>query len=255
MLADALGYPLKHEDSVGTIIIGSVLLLASAAVWFLSGILLAVLIGIFMLPLALVPLAIVQGYQVRVLKRTIDGDNAPPSFTQWGELLADGIKAWLIKFIYAIPLFAILAILFFSGFLSSISQSELAQASFGIFSIIGLLFFVGYSLLSLYLIPLGLCSFADDGTISAAFRFSQLSEVGLNGNFAVGWLLAVFVVVIGQIFGVPLSLLIIGVTILFYTRVVEYRLFASGYRQAIAGSQSNSEPRDMESMFSETGTE
>ena len=81
MLEDALRYPLNSEDRVATLIIGGLLLVFS----FL-----------------LIPAFILQGYLLRVLGSAAAGDEAAPSFTDWGGLLVDGLKLLVVSLVYGL---------------------------------------------------------------------------------------------------------------------------------------------------------
>ena len=89
MIAASLSYLRDSDDAIKTTAIGGVLLLLS--------------------PL-LIPVFIVLGYVMRVLRRTADGHDEPPVFDEWGDLLIDGLKAFLIMFVYSVLPLAVLAI-------------------------------------------------------------------------------------------------------------------------------------------------
>ncbi|MDY6776363.1 MAG: DUF4013 domain-containing protein [Halobacteria archaeon] len=50
----------------------------------------------------ILPIFVVTGYYVRVLRTTVEGDERPPSFDDWGDLLVEGLKATVIGIIYMI---------------------------------------------------------------------------------------------------------------------------------------------------------
>lgn len=80
MLRDGLSYP-PRGDWIKRILVGG-------------------LLGL--LPVLVVPTFTVFGYLVRVGERTVAGDDAPPAFGDWGDLLAKGVVATLIALAYSI---------------------------------------------------------------------------------------------------------------------------------------------------------
>ncbi|TKX77508.1 DUF4013 domain-containing protein, partial [Halorubrum sp. SD626R] len=69
MIAESLDYLRDGDNAIVTVLIGGALLLASPLV---------------------VPSILVLGYVSRVLRRTADGDDTPPVFDAWGDLLIEG---------------------------------------------------------------------------------------------------------------------------------------------------------------------
>ncbi len=80
MLEDGLSYPVRG-DWIGRIIIGGVL-------GFLS--------------ILLLPAFVIVGYLVRVLEQTIGGNEVPPEFTDWGDLLMKGLIGSVIILAYTV---------------------------------------------------------------------------------------------------------------------------------------------------------
>lgn len=79
-MEDGLAYPIRG-DWIGRIVIGGIL----------------GLLAVFVIPAVLV-----VGYLVRVLEETIDGDEVPPEFTDWGGLLSTGAVGTLITLAYTV---------------------------------------------------------------------------------------------------------------------------------------------------------
>lgn len=79
MFSDALTYPKDGPDAAKTILIGGVL----------------TLLGVF-----LIPIALVTGYVVRVIRAVNGGDRRPPVFDDWGRLFVDGIKGMAVMLLY-----------------------------------------------------------------------------------------------------------------------------------------------------------
>ncbi len=71
---DALTYPMEDDDWTVTVLIGG---------------------GLSLLSFLIVPAILVYGYLVQAIRKRADGATQPPGFEDWGELLVDGVKAWL----------------------------------------------------------------------------------------------------------------------------------------------------------------
>ncbi|MGD2049984.1 MAG: DUF4013 domain-containing protein [Chloroflexota bacterium] len=83
----------EEEDWIKNIVIGGVLVLFS----FL-----------------LIPIFFLIGYQVRVVKRVMDGDIHPlPEWDDWGQMFMDGLVVWVAQIVYALPVILLTLCSFF----------------------------------------------------------------------------------------------------------------------------------------------
>ncbi|MDR9432115.1 MAG: DUF4013 domain-containing protein, partial [Natronomonas sp.] len=135
-------YPMERDDWLKTLLIGGVLLLLGALV---------------------VPLFVVYGYLVRTIRESIAGEPKPPAFDGWGELLVDGVQAWIVSLVYLIfPL--IVAVVTVGGSIVAIATGSEAGAAAGAGGL-----FVGLTLSALlsiafgYLAVVALVNFAKEG--------------------------------------------------------------------------------------------
>ncbi|MFW6384437.1 MAG: DUF4013 domain-containing protein [Halodesulfurarchaeum sp.] len=211
MLEDGLSYPMRNEP-IGRLIIGGVL-------GFLSFLIL--------------PLFALQGYLYKVLEGTIAGEDDPPEFTEWGELLAKGIGVTVIGFVYSVvPV--VLWLVVTGAFLGT--GSAVGGDAGGLVAGLGalaLLLFVPVLLLIYYLVPAAIANYAAEGDLLAAFAIGSITDVILSGEY----LLAVLMpIVIGLlVFGVTfvLTLTVIGVVLVpfvqFYGQVAVFRMFGSAF--------------------------
>lgn len=78
MIIDALKYPITGDDSLKTLLIGSVLIVGSVLV---------------------LPLFVLLGFFIRTVGNAIDGD-APPQFEHYGSLFVEGLKLTAVLFTY-----------------------------------------------------------------------------------------------------------------------------------------------------------
>ncbi|MFC6724278.1 DUF4013 domain-containing protein, partial [Halobium palmae] len=81
MLTDSLDYLREGDDWVKTLLIGGVLGL---------------------LVVLVVPMFVVYGYLMRVLRIRMRGEETVPEFDDWGEMTVDGLKAFVVAFVYGV---------------------------------------------------------------------------------------------------------------------------------------------------------
>ncbi|ELZ86176.1 DUF4013 domain-containing protein, partial [Haloferax volcanii] len=163
MLSDALWFLKRSDDWVATTIIGGVL-------WLLS--------------VLIFPGIILQGYFVRAMRAAANGERAAPSFTDWGELFVDGLKLFVVTFVWAlvaiVPAILLSVIIGIGTFTVSEAATGSAAASsaggvgLGIASLVlGLLVFV-LGLLAAYIGPAAGANFAIEGNLGAGFDLSLI---------------------------------------------------------------------------------
>ncbi|MFC7187815.1 DUF4013 domain-containing protein [Halorubrum yunnanense] len=174
MMSASLTYLRDGDAVVVTVLIGGLLLLASPLV---------------------VPSVLALGYVSRVLRRTADGDDAPPAFEAWGDLLVEGAKAFVVAFVYSLLPIAALAI---AGLAASLA--------------------------GLYVTPAALAAVADSGRIGDGFAVGTLWTVVTKRAYATGWLTAAAVALggalaVGVLSVVPVLGTIAGFFVQFYALV------------------------------------
>lgn len=211
MLEDALRYPLNSEDRVATLIIGGLLLVFS----FL-----------------LIPAFILQGYLLRVLGSAAAGDEAAPSFTDWGGLLVDGLKLFVVSLVYGLVIAVPFVVASVVIGLGGLTGSDAGVAAFGI---VGILLFLLATLVAIvigYFLPAAMTNFAVEGEMSAAFDFAAIREASFSSKYLVGVLLGVVLGIVIQSVATPFVFLLVGIPALFYGQVVTYYCFARGFADA-----------------------
>lgn len=233
MFEDALHYPRRGDDALVTILVGGLLPLL--------GVLLAVPIALFP-PLAvflLLPQVFLYGYLVAVVRERLDGVEEPPTWRNWGQLLVDGVKMFLVTLGYAIPAVAawllglvLLAVL-------TVGRPDTAEPRVAVaLVVLGLLAFTAvYALAAAYVVPAGVVNFVREERLGAAFSLGTLRAVTVDTDYTVGWGLAVVAVFLGGVAAGALSLTIIGVLlvpfVLFYAQVSAVYLFTEGYVESL----------------------
>lgn len=211
MFEEAIRYPWKGEEHVETIAIGGLLSLFG----FL-----------------LLPLFVVFGYLVRVIRQVSAGNvTEPPAFDDWGELLVDGLKAFAVTLAYSVVSFGVVAVAVLSLILPA-SFSEGAGASsvnlLGlVFALVVLVVAVLVAVGAAYLTPAAVAAFATTGRLGAAFSPSRLRSIGGHRGYAVAWLVAIAVTILADVVGGVVSLT--GVGILLVPFVTFYGFVAAAY--------------------------
>lgn len=194
MFEEAIRYPWKGEEHVETIAIGGLLSLFSFLI---------------------LPMFVVYGYLVRVVRQVSEGDDEiPPVFEDYEELLVDGLKAFVVVFAYSLVSFGVVALAFLSLVLP-VSFSEGAGPSS--LNVLGLLFALVVVVVAVlvavgtaYLLPAAVAAFATTGRLGAAFSPSELRSVGSHRGYAVAWLVALAVTILANVVGGAVSMTVLG---------------------------------------------
>ncbi|MFB6159762.1 MAG: DUF4013 domain-containing protein [Haloferacaceae archaeon] len=206
MIRDSLDYLRESDDALKTVVIGGVLMAFS---WLL------------------VPLFLVMGYVVRVLRRTAAGNDDAPVFDDWEELAVTGAKAFVIQFAYGLVPAVLAAAFVFFGVLGAASGTDSGAALGGVVAVVGLLVAFVLGGVAAYLTPAAIANFAEKGTLGAGFAVGELRPVWTSGVYAKAWLTGVAVVVgagvVGGIVGVvPVLGQILVAFVTFYALVAAY---------------------------------
>ena len=216
-LSRALRYPLAEEDWPRTMGIGTVL---------------------EALTVLIVPQLILQGYYIQVMRRTVAGDDEPPSFEEWKPLVVDGAKATLLLGIYKlIPVTAVF-VYFLPEFIAALSSGALTEILWTL-----VIAAVTYSVLFAafgYLAAAGLVAFAESGQMRAAFS-PRLARVLVSPVYATAYVqvLAIAAAAVGLKFvialipGVNLLLVVLVPFLVKYVWVVWARLWAAAYADVL----------------------
>lgn len=218
MLGDSLSYPLNSDDRIATILIGGVLSVLGVLV---------------------VPAFVIQGYLVRVLRGAAKGERAAPSFTDWGDLIVDGIKLFVVNLAYSlVVVIPAMVLVFVLGLGSAVSGDPGAGAGPGLFvgavGLVGFLLLLVFGLALAYFLPAAMTNFAIKDSLGAAFDFSTIWSGATTSEYFVGWLLAIAVVVVGGLVGGALSAVLVGIFVLFYVQVVSYYLLGRGFADGLS---------------------
>lgn len=220
MLGDAITFPKARAGWVKTIVTGGLLLVTSVFV---------------------LPLLVLLGYHVRVVRSGVAGDANPPEFEQWGDLLVDGLKLCTIYIVYAIA--PLIALAFAASTVTApapetvqtlqtpnaVSEPHLSPVVLGVFLAICLL-----TLVSGYISLAATARFAHEDRIRAAFEIRPVVRTAFTSEFFVGYVLFQAVWIVFGVVSLALLGMVVGLFLIFYTYVVTWYLIGRGYRNANA---------------------
>lgn len=162
----------------------------------------------FLLSFLIIPAFIAMGYFLRTLKASIAGSDELPEFEEWGEMIVDGIKVFIVQLVY----FIVPAIIIFAGMWTSIAAMQGLAAdpsalAFGVLcvtAIIGIILAIILGLIA----TIALANMAYyNSELGAAFRFGEILEK-IN---QIGWtdyiIWYIVMIIIGVVIGVIASIL------------------------------------------------
>ena len=180
------------------------------------------------------------GYMLETMRNIIAEQEVPlPEIGDFGAKLVEGLKVWVISFIYALPL-VLFSICAQSGSLAPVIAENvdpdtlevLTSVSIGVSACCGCLLLL-YAILMGLILPFAWGKYAETGQIGAAFRLGEIFEM-LKSNVGS----AVVVLLVNGLAGFVAALvgtIACGIGLiftLFYAQLVMAFLYGSLYRQA-----------------------
>jgi hypothetical protein len=157
-IGKAFTFVFDDEDWIVKILIAAAILLVG------------ILLGVLVIP-AIVAGALLAGYSVEITRRVIHGNpQALPEWDNWGDLLADGIKAIVIGIVYALPVIILIVCL---GVPIGVLAEDAEVLSSLLSVLLSCLSFLWAIVMSL-LLPAAIAFYAAAGELSAAFRFGEV---------------------------------------------------------------------------------
>jgi hypothetical protein len=203
-----LTYPTESDDWIVTILIGTVLTLVS----FL-----------------LIPIFLLYGYLVRVLRAGMDDAPEPPVFDDWGALFIEGLVATVIIFVYQLIPLIVFAVTV-GGSVAAMATGTRTGAGLGMAGLFG--GFLLSSVLALvfgYVGLIGVANYAREGDFGAGFDVGVITDVATSSDYAIPWAVGVVIfLVAGVVGGIP----ILGQAVLFYASIVAMKLVGRGFAAA-----------------------
>ena len=191
MFQEAILYPRDGDSAVKTIAIGGALLFLSFLV---------------------VPVFFVLGYIVRTLRAVLNGEAEPPVFDEWSDLGMDGLRVFVIGFVYSlVPTAIALAAVFASGATLGLggggSGSGLAV---GLIALVAALAVTVVSLAMAYVLPAAIVAYVRTDSIAAAFAPGELRHLVFSRTYATGWLVAFGISLLAGVVIGALNAVVIG---------------------------------------------
>jgi hypothetical protein len=146
-----------------------------------------------LIPLILAGL-LLGGYGIEITRRVIHGGTPVlPEWDNWGELLVDGLKAFIIGLIYALPIIVVSVCL---SLPIGIAAEDAPEVSSMFSAFTSCLNFLWGIVLGLFL-PAAIAVFVAEGEVSAAFRFGDVFNL-VRDNFGtyvivliIGWVASI----------------------------------------------------------------
>lgn len=216
----AIRYPMERDEWYITIVIGGILSLFSFLI---------------------IPMLLVYGFIIRVIRLRLVGEPQPPEFGDWVTLFVDGIKMAIIGLIYLlIPL--IVASFTIGGALASMATGTDVGAAIGVAG-----FFGGFLLTLLLVLVFGyvavaaIVNFARTDQLGDAFDFGTIKPVIFHSDYAIAWVTAVAVLIVAGIIGGALNVIpilgwIVAAFVYFYAQIVAAGIWADGFEAARGGA-------------------
>lgn len=193
MLREAISYPSSGDSTLRTIVIGGLL---------------------YGLSWLVVPAVLLFGFYTRVLRTVMsDEDVVVPAFDEWWDMFVDGLGFAAVAIVYGIVPAVVLAV-----------GTQVSTAVAGLGGILGLAVY--------YLLPAGLANYAREGEFLAAFSPGPIADIVLDSQYAVGWLLALAVLVVGGAVAVVLTPIVVGVFLGFYVAVAAFYIYGRAVAEA-----------------------
>lgn len=166
-IGKSFGYAFEDDQWITKILIAAAILLGG------------IVLGIFVIP-AFLAAFLLSGYGVEITRRVINGNpQVLPDWDNWGDLIIDGLKVWIIGIVYALPMILVGMCLGIPG--AALSQDAPGWSSF-FSSVAGCLNFL-WSIVVLILTPAAIAFFVVNDDLGAAFRFGDVFNF-VRENFA-----------------------------------------------------------------------
>jgi hypothetical protein len=129
----------------------------------------------------LLPIPLLIGYSVAVLRNVRDGYERPlPAWDNWGKLFMDGLFIMIAQFVYTLPFFLLFCVVSI-GMVASAGMAELSEelaaasllATFGLSACLFLIWYVAILLIS----PAIMIQYGRTGTLGSCFRFGEVIAI------------------------------------------------------------------------------
>lgn len=165
----------------------------------------------------IVPIFLLYGYILRIMKATLAGLDELPEFDEIGDMFVDGLKVFVVGIVYAIPVWIIAAII--GAVMGNVSSTTATVGPAMVWAIFfGNIIFVIIAVIIGLIEVMAIANMAyNDGDLGAAFRFSEIldyiARIGW-GKYIVTYILIAIVSFIGFLIGMLTFFILIGIILL-----------------------------------------
>jgi MFS family permease len=208
MFNESINYLRSSEDWVKTVLIGGVLSIFSFLI---------------------IPAVFVVGYLMRVLRARMHGEEEPPVFDEWNEMLREGAYGFAIGIVYSIVPAIVGVLLIVVGVGGAVAGGDNGATAFlgGIVALVGALVLFVLSLVVAYILPAALANYVQKERFGAAFSANDLRPVLFSGKYATAWVIGLVIILVAGFVGgllnvVPFLGAIVGAFLSFYAVVAAY---------------------------------
>jgi hypothetical protein len=183
---------------------------------------------VLLIPLILASL-LLSGYGLEITRRVITGGiPVLPEWDNWGDLLVDGVKVWVIGVVYALPIIIVSACLSIPISIAGENSQEVSSAFSAVLSCLSFLWAIVMSLL----LPAAIARFVAEDDLSAAFHFVDVFNL-VKENFATYLIVLIMSWVAGLIGGLGLLVCGVGWLVTYpYSTFVTSHLYGQAYLEA-----------------------
>jgi hypothetical protein len=173
----------------------------------------------------ILPLFIITGYTVRAGRNVARGEEHPPEFKKWVELLVLGLKTGAVALAYLlVPLIAVGG----GAVMIGVTEGPIRVLSLVFVAIGG----VGYILL-LYVLPVAMLAVDMEERLGAGFDLSVLKPVLMSSDYLVAFGAMFGLSIVSGVVTNVLAFTIVGLLLVpavaFYFSLVGYYLFGDAY--------------------------
>ena len=171
---------------------------------------------------------VAMGFALEIMKRVINNDPETLPALNFGGFLGKGFQAFIVSFVYAIPLFIFVFPTQIPTFLAGSLDSEIVTyLTIGLGCICGGLAFI-YAILMMFMIPAAYAQLVVGGSLGAAFQFGKV--FGLVKKAPVAYLVAILGNAVGS-FIAPFGAIACGIGV-FFTLAYSFAIMGHFYGQA-----------------------
>lgn len=185
----------------------------------------------------LIPAFVLMGYLLRVFRATMHGDTEhPPVFDDWAKLTVDGLKGYLIVFVYGLVPAIVLGGTFVFGVAGLASGSDAGALTGGLVLLAGGLLATALWLAVLYVLPAALLNYAETGRLGAGFAVGDIAAMLTIRAYMRAF---AYVFIVGLGFGIVAALLnvvpvlgaIASAFVAFYVAVMAAYIYGATYAE------------------------